>query len=76
MDFIVLEIQTVTTGNTSVLHTVFPDRATAEQKYHQILSYAAVSTVAIHSAVMLASDGRMLKTESYTHTQPEPETEE
>ena len=39
----------------------------AEQKYHQILSAAAVSQVPCHSAVMLNSEGMYIKSESYKH---------
>lgn len=74
MDYIVIEIQTQTTGQVATLVNAFSDKNTAEQKYHQILSAAAVSNVAIHSASMLTSDGRQVKYESYTHIQnAEPE---
>lgn len=39
----------------------------AEEKYHQILSTAAVSQVPCHSAVMLNSEGMYIKSESYKH---------
>ena len=38
-----------------------------EEKYHQILSAAAVSQVPCHSAVMLNSEGMYIKSESYKH---------
>lgn len=64
--FIVLELQTEA-KTTTIQSFVFTEESTAEQKYHQILSYAAVSTVDIHSAVIMNEDGVVLKNESYNH---------
>lgn len=71
--FIVIEIQTSTQVATIV--NAYEDRNTAEQKYHQILAAAAVSTVPKHGAVMLTDEGVRLKGECYIHEQEEP-TEE
>lgn len=71
--FIVMEIQTSTQVATIV--NSYSDRNTAEQKYHQILSAAAVSTVPKHGAVMLTDEGVRLKGECYIHEQ-EPVVEE
>ena len=60
--FIVLEIQ-----NTAVLVNDYNTRNEAENKYHTILAYAAVSTVEKHSAVMLTSDGEFIKSECFVH---------
>lgn len=68
--FIVIEIQTSDTVATIV--NSYADRNTAEQKYHMILSAAAVSTVPKHGAVMLTDEGVRLKGECYIHEQ-EPE---
>ena len=64
--YIVLEIQ-ATTDNTSVLHNVYADRETAENKYHTILAFASTSSVPKHSAVMLNERGVWIKGETYTH---------
>ena len=45
----------------------------AEQKYHQVLSAAAVSQVPVHSAVMLNSEGMYIKSESYKHIEESEE---
>lgn len=71
--FIVIEIQTSTQVATIV--TSHSNRNEAEQKYHQILSAAAVSQVPKHGAVMLTDEGVRLKGECYIHEQPEPEEE-
>lgn len=49
-------------------------RLKGESKYHEILSYASVSNVEEHSAIMFASDGTPLMHQCYKHT-PEPAPE-
>lgn len=66
MNYVVVELQT-TNGTTTVLTNSYSDRNTAEQKYHQVLSYAAVSTVEFHAASMLDQFGNVMKSECYTH---------
>lgn len=66
--FIVIELQT-TNGVTSVLTEVFQDRGLAEQKFHTVLSYAAVSSVDIHAVSMLSADGFIIKNDVYFHNQ-------
>lgn len=39
----------------------------AESKYHSVLSMAAISSVAVHSAVLLNETGYCVKHESYRH---------
>lgn len=65
MNFIVIELQT--TETTAVISTTHTDRLQAEQKYHEVLSYAAVSKVPTHGAVMLTSNGTFIKGETYNH---------
>lgn len=68
--YIVMEIQK--NGEViSTLVTTYSTKNEAEQKYHQILSAAAVSSVDIHSAVMLTETGERLKSESYNHINPD-----
>lgn len=64
--YIVIELQTTGT-RTSVLTYTFVDVNEAEQKYHTILSYAAVSTVDFHAASILRPDGSLIKNEYYYH---------
>lgn len=65
MNFIVIELQT--TDTTAALTYTFSDRLQAEQKYHEVLSYAAVSKVSTHGAIMFTSDGTFIKGETYNH---------
>lgn len=64
---IIIEIQHSNNGSTAVLHEVVADRNTAEQKYHNTLAYAAVSTVNVHSVVMMDDYGGKVKGETYYH---------
>ena len=63
--FVVLEIQK--TDKIATIVKSFETRDEAEQKYHTILSFASVSDVPIHSAVMLNEEGYYIKSESYRH---------
>lgn len=69
--FIVIEIQT--SAQVATIVNAYDNRNTAEQKYHQILSAAAVSAVPKHGAVMLTDEGVRLKGECYIHEQEEEE---
>lgn len=64
--FTVIELQT-NNGVTSVLTTSFADVNQAYQKYHQVLSYAAVSELDVHTAIVVDERGYELKQEFYEH---------
>lgn len=64
---IVIEIQHSNGGSTSCLIDTYSDQNLAEQKYHTVLSAAAVSKVNVHSAAMLDDTGRLIKNETYYH---------
>ena len=72
--FIVMEVQVFPDGNVSTPCYKFDDRYAAEQKYHAILSSAAVSNLLVHTAFMLTVDGQVIKSETYRH-EPEPDPE-
>lgn len=74
MKYIVIELQT-TDGTTSTLTYQFDTLALAEQKFYQILSFAVVSEVDIHSAVIMDPTGFVLKNESYRHIKEETNNE-
>ena len=65
--FIVIEIQKNQNGQVATLVNSYEDRNTAEQKYHQVLAAAAVSSLPVHTAAMLMEDGYQIKHESYSH---------
>ncbi|MBP5595476.1 MAG: hypothetical protein J6Y02_08840 [Pseudobutyrivibrio sp.] len=64
--YIVTELQT-NGETTTVLTDVFTDESLANQKYYTILSFAAVSTIDIHSAAILNEYGGVLKNETFIH---------
>lgn len=65
---IVIEIQHSNNGSTAVPPiNIEADRNTAEQTYHNKLAYAAVSSVNVHSVVMLDDYGARVKGETYYH---------
>ena len=64
--FIVLEIQT-NDGVTSIIPNTYSDESIAMQKYHEILSFAAVSEIDIHTAVVLNESGMTIRNENYIH---------
>ena len=67
--FIVLELQEEQDGTTRVLEpAIFDNLDRALQKYYTILSYAVISELARHSAMIVTTDGIVIKSECYTHT--------
>lgn len=42
-------------------------RLKAESKYHEVLSFASVSELAEHSAILFASDGTPIMNQCYKH---------
>lgn len=71
--YLVIEIQKMNNGQISHLVTTHKERSEADQKYHAVLSAAAVSNVDVHSAVMLDDTGERIKGESYYHGHAEAE---
>lgn len=66
---IIIEIQHNFDGTTACITTTHATRAEAEQKYHNTLAFAAVSSVYIHSVVMLDEKGTRIKGETYYHAE-------
>ena len=67
--YVVLEIQTNADGTIGSLVTSYDNKLEAENKYHTVLAYAAVSNLPVHAAVILTNEGRTVKTEMYMHEQ-------
>ena len=67
MKYLVVEIQKWNNGQLAQSTTVHGSRQEAEQKYHEVLMYAAVSEVNVHSAAMLDETGGLIKNETYYH---------
>ena len=64
--YIIIELQT-NDGVTANIVTAYNNRNEAESKYHQILASASISSVNVHSAVMLDERGNLEKSEYYIH---------
>ena len=73
--YVVVEIQTANDGSVASLIYTFADstkteaenKAAAESKYHTVLSYAALSGLKCHSAVLLRNDGAIVNKQAYTN---------
>lgn len=75
MRYIVIELQT--TGNsTANIVTSYDSKEQAESAYYAILSAAAVSSVPVHSAVIITEEGYPLMSGHYKHEQPVIEDEQ
>ena len=76
MTYIVIETQT-NDGITAIVPPLtYTDRNEAESKFHNILSFAATSSIEEHTAMLLTSDGRMIRNECYRHTPVNVEPDE
>lgn len=73
--YFIVEIQKAADGTSTSITNTAADINHADQTYHQILSYAAVSSLPCHSVIMFTDDGDPVKHEAYWHAQPEPEVE-
>lgn len=66
--FIILEIQESTFGaEPATLVFKAETQNAALSKWHEILQYAAISTIYRHSAVVLNTEGKIIARESYLH---------
>lgn len=71
MKYLVIEIQHNQDGTVGNFIFAYDDRNQAESKYHSILASAAISTVYIHTAVLMSSTGVQIAHQSYTHAEEE-----
>lgn len=70
--YIVLEIQTFDNGQVATLPpTIKATRDEAESVYHSILSYAALSELPMHAAILMTSEGKEIMHQAYTHATAE-----
>lgn len=71
--YLVIEIQKSMEGTIANITTAYADRNQAESHYHSILSSAAISSLPLHSAVLLSEEGYLIASQYYIHEQPELE---
>lgn len=74
MKFIVLELQK-TNGDVSTIINKYDTLSLAQSAYHQVLSFAAVSNIPYHSAVLMNDEGNTYYRETFAHLEEEPEPE-
>ena len=67
MKYIVIELQKNAEGVVSNIVTEHATLAEAESKYYSILASAAVSTVPVHSAIIVSEEGFPVKHQCYKH---------
>lgn len=67
--FYICEIQTNKDGTGAHIMFTAPTLNEAESKYHQILSYAAVSTLPCHAAIIFDEKGYTQMSRFYEHAQ-------
>ena len=68
MIYIIIEIQKSNDGTCAIVPPMaYTDKNIAEQAYHTALAYAAVSSVNVHSVVMMDETGSRIKGETYYH---------
>lgn len=67
MKYLVIEIQKFDTGAMSTPAYAYDDIKAAQSKFHEILSVAAVSEMAEHSAILFTSEGFPKDHKCYKH---------
>ena len=67
MKYIVIELQKNTEGTVANIVTEHDDLPHAESKYHSILAAAAVSSLPVHSAILVSEEGFTVKSQCYKH---------
>lgn len=67
MKYIVLEIQTNSDGTVGTILTSYDKLNEAESKFFAVLSAAALSTLPVHTAMLLKNNGTMLRVETFEH---------
>lgn len=65
--FVVLEIQVNQDNTIATIATPFTTQNEAESKYHDILHYAAISTLPRHSAIVLTDKAIPIMYQTYEH---------
>lgn len=67
--YIVIELQTAKDGKVANIVTSHDTENAAWSKYHQVLSSAATSAIPRHAAALLQSDGTLVESRSFDHTE-------
>ena len=65
--FIVIELQKIVDNEISNIVTTHENRREAESHYHSILAAAAISTIPVHTAIILSEKGLPVMFQCYEH---------
>jgi hypothetical protein len=65
--YIVIELQKNADGAVANLVTSHNTLAEAESKYYSVLAAAALSTIPVHSAIIVSEEGFPVKNQCYKH---------
>ena len=65
--YIVIEIQKNADGVVSNIVTTYENMREAESHYHSVLASAAISTLPIHSVIILTEEGFPVTYQCYKH---------
>ena len=65
--YLVIEIQTAADGSVGNFVWAYASREQAEAKYLAVLAAAAVSSLPVHSCVILRNDGQQIAVQAYKH---------
>lgn len=65
--YIVIELQKNSQGVVSNIVTSYESLPEAESKYYSVLAAAAISTVPVHSAIIVSEEGFPVKHQCYKH---------
>lgn len=68
MKYVIVELQTIADGSVQNIVTVKDNRNDAESVYHSVLAAAAISDLPAHAAVLLTSEGQLLRQQCYGET--------
>lgn len=68
--YYILEIQEQQNGSGSVLPYTATTKESALSKWHEILMYAAISSIYHHTALVVDAEGKYIARESFTHIPP------
>ena len=65
--YLVVEIQKFANGAMSTPSWAYDSLQSAEAKYHSVLAAAAVSSLPVHSCILMSEEGFPLRHECYKH---------
>ena len=65
--YVVIEVQATDATHVATLVNSYEDRNAAESKWHDILKYAAISSVPKHGAIIITDDCVPVLYKSYEH---------